>query len=274
MRGGTLGVVEASGDENFAVGDVVQGMWGWRSHALQPAMALNKLPAQPGVPWDAYMSVLGATGMTAYFGLMDIGAPKAGETLVVSAAAGAVGSLVGQIGKIMGCRVIGTAGSDEKCAHLINDLGFDAAINYKTADLGAALDEAAPNGIDIYFENTGGPVTDAVYPRLNLNARIPLCGLIAHYNDEETGEGTPGPKNFQMALMRRALIKGFIVIDYLPRFPEGIAAMAGWLAEGKLQYRTDMVDGLENAVEGVNRLFDGANTGKLLVRCSEAPATP
>ena len=274
MRGGTLGVVEASGDENFAVGDVVQGMWGWRSHALQPAMALNKLPAQPGVPWDGYMSVLGATGMTAYFGLMDIGAPKAGETLVVSAAAGAVGSLVGQIGKIMGCRVIGTAGSDEKCAHLINDLGFDAAINYKTADLGAALDEAAPNGIDIYFENTGGPVTDAVYPRLNLNARIPLCGLIAHYNDEETGDGTPGPKNFQMALMRRALIKGFIVIDYLPRFPEGIAAMAGWLAEGKLQYRTDMVDGLENAVEGVNRLFDGANTGKLLVRCSEAPATP
>ena len=197
-----------------------------------------------------------------------------GETLLVTGAAGATGIAAIQIGKIMGCRVIGTAGSDEKCAHLINDLGFDAAINYKTANLDAALDEAAPNGIDIYFENTGGPVTDAVYPRLNLNARIPLCGLIAHYNDEETGEGTPGPKNFQMALMRRALIKGFIVIDYLPRFPEGIAAMAGWLAEGKLQYRTDMVDGLENAVEGVNRLFDGANTGKLLVRCSEAPATP
>lgn len=274
MRGGTLGVVEGSGDDNFAVGDVVQGFWGWRSHALQPGMALNKLPAQAGVPWDAYMSLLGATGMTAYFGLMDIGAPKAGETLVVSAAAGAVGSLVGQIGKIMGCRVIGTAGSDEKCAHLLNDLGFDAAINYKTADLGAAFDEAAPKGIDIYFENTGGPVTDAVYPRLNLNARIPLCGLIAHYNDEETGEGTPGPKNFQMALMRRALIKGFIVTDYMPRFPEGIAAMAGWLAEGKLTYRTDMVDGLENAVESVNRLFDGANTGKLLVRCSEEPATP
>ena len=130
------------------------------------------------------------------------------------------------------------------------------------------------NIVNSKITNTGGPVTDAVYPRLNLNARIPLCGLIAHYNDEETGEGTPGPKNFQMALMRRALIKGFIVIDYLPRFPEGIAAMAGWLAEGKLQYRTDMVDGLENAVEGVNRLFDGANTGKLLVRCSEAPATP
>ncbi|MEE4360084.1 MAG: NADP-dependent oxidoreductase [Pseudomonadales bacterium] len=272
MRGGTLGVVEASGHAGFAPGDVVQGMWGWQSHYLAPGGAgLTKLPRTPGVRLDAYMSVLGATGMTAYFGLLDIGKPQAGETVVVSAAAGAVGQIVGQIARLKGCRVVGTAGSDAKCRHLTEDLGFDAAINYKTADLDAELAKACPKGIDVYFENTGGPVTDAVFKLLNLNARIPLCGLIAHYNDEDTAQGTPGPNNFQMALMKRVLIKGFIIIDYFPRFPEGIAEMAGWLAAGKIKYDTDIVDGLENAVDAVNRLFDGANTGKLLVRCSPEP---
>jgi hypothetical protein len=270
MRGGTLGVVEASANPKFERGDVVQGMWGWASHTLADGGAgLTKLPPTPGVPLDAYMSVLGATGMTAYFGLLDIARPRAGETLVVSAAAGAVGQIVGQIGKIKGCRVVGTAGSDAKCRHLVEDLGFDAAINYKTADLDAELAAACPDGVDIYFENTGGPVTDAVLKRVNLNARIPLCGLIAHYNDGDNSEGVPGPHNFQMLLMKRVLLKGFIIIDYFPRFPEGIAEMAGWLAEGRLKYDTDIVDGLENAPEAVNRLFDGANTGKLLVRCSD-----
>ncbi|MEE4382889.1 MAG: NADP-dependent oxidoreductase [Pseudomonadales bacterium] len=272
MRGGTLGVVEASGHPDFSPGDVVQGMWGWQSHYLsEGGQGLTKMPRTPGVPLDAYMSVLGATGMTAYFGLLDIGKPQPGETVVVSAAAGAVGSIVGQIAKIKGCRVVGTAGSDDKCRHLVDDLGFDAAINYKTADLDAELAAACPDGIDVYFENTGGPVSDAVFKRLNLNARVPLCGLIAHYNDEETGEGTPGPKNYQMTLMKRVLIKGFIIIDYFPRFPEGIAEMAKWLAEGRIHYRTDVVDGLENAPEAVNRLFDGQNVGKLLVRCSPEP---
>lgn len=270
MRGGTLGIVQASANPGFDVGDVVQGMWGWASHALiDHGAGLSKMPQLPGVELDAYMSVLGATGMTAYFGLLDIGKPQPGETLVVSAAAGAVGQIVGQIGRIKGCRVVGTAGSDAKCAHLVDDLGFDAAINYKTADLDAELAAACPNGIDVYFENTGGPVTDAVLKRLNLNARIPLCGLIAHYNEGDNSQGVVGPNNYQMLLMKRALLKGFIIIDYLPRFAEGISEMAGWLAAGRIRYDTDIVDGLDNAPEAVNRLFDGANTGKLLVKCSE-----
>ncbi|MEE2892990.1 MAG: NADP-dependent oxidoreductase [Pseudomonadota bacterium] len=275
MRGGTIGVVEASEHADFAPGDVVQGMWGWSSHTLvDGGMGLTKMPLAPGVKLDAYMSILGATGMTAYFGLLDIGKPQAGETVVVSAAAGAVGQIVGQIAKIKGCRVVGTAGSDEKCRHLIEDLGFDAALNYKTADLDAELATACPNGIDVYFENTGGPVTDAVLKRVNLNARIPLCGLIAGYNDGDNSTGMAGPNNYQMLLMKRVLVKGFIIIDYFPQFPQGIAEMAGWLASGQIKYDTDIVDGLENAVDAVNRLFDGANTGKLLVRCSPEPATP
>jgi len=270
MRGGTLGVVEASANPDYAPGDVVQGMWGWASHTLADnAAGLTKMPHTPGVPLDSYMSVLGATGMTAYFGLLDIGRPQAGETLVVSAAAGAVGQIVGQIGKVKGCRVVGTAGSDAKCRHLVGNLGFDAAINYKTADLDAELAAACPDGIDVYFENTGGPVTDAVLKRVNLNARIPLCGLIAHYNEGDNSRGVPGPGNFQMLLMKRVLLQGFIILDYFPRFPEGIAEMAGSLSDGKIKYDTDIVEGLEYAPEAVNRLFDGANTGKLLVQCSE-----
>lgn len=272
MRGGTLGVVEASGHADFSPGDIVQGIWGWQSHYLaQGGVGLTKMPAAPGVPLDAYMSVLGATGMTAYFGLLDIGKPQPGETVVVSAAAGAVGSIVGQIAKIKGCRAVGIAGSDDKCRHLIDDLGFDAAINYKTADLDASLAEACPDGVDVYFENTGGTITDAVFKRLNLQARVPLCGLISHYNEFDGATGVRGPNNYQQVLMKRVLIKGFIIIDYFPQFPQGIGEMAGWLAEGRIKYRTDIVDGLENAVEAVNRLFDGANTGKLLVRCSAEP---
>ncbi|HSG90123.1 MAG TPA: NADP-dependent oxidoreductase [Pseudomonadales bacterium] len=272
MRGGTLGVVEASANAGFEKGDIVQGMWGWQSHCLVDGGAgLTKMAVPPGTPLDALMSVLGATGMTAYFGLLDIGKPQAGETVVVSAAAGAVGQIVGQIAKLKGCRVVGTAGSDDKCAHLVNDLGFDAAINYKTADLDAELAKACPDGIDVYFENTGGPVTDAVLKLVNLNARIPLCGLIAHYNEGDNTEGVQGPKNYQMILMKRVTVQGFIIIDYFPRFAEGIKEMAGWLAAGKIKYDTDIVDGLENAAEAVNRLFDGANTGKLLVRCSAEP---
>lgn len=209
--------------------------------------------------------------MTAYFGLLDIGKPQPGETVVVSAAAGAVGSIVGQIAKIKGCRAVGLAGSDDKCRHLTEDLGFDVAINYKTEDVGAALDAACPDGIDVYFENTGGAITDAVMTRFNLQARMPLCGLIAHYNDFDGKRGVQGPNNYQQILMKRVLIKGYIVTDYLDRFGEGIAEMGQWLAEGKIHYRTDIVDGLENAVDAVNRLFDGANTGKLLVRCSQEP---
>jgi len=269
MRGGTLGVVEASRHPDFAEGDVVQGMWGWCDrHVAAGGAGLNKVPAGSGVPLDAYMSVLGATGMTAYFGLLDLADPRPGETVVVSAAAGAVGSIVGQIAKVKGCRAVGLAGSDAKCRHLVDELGFDAAINYKTEDLDAALGRCCPEGVDVYFENTGGPITDAVLKRVNLHARMPLCGLISVYN--QSGP-VHGPYNYEQVLMKRVKIQGFIVIDYLPRFPEGIEQMGRWVADGRIQYRTDIVEGLENAIEAVDRLFDGANLGKVLVRVSPEP---
>ena len=200
---------------------------------------------------------------------MDIAKPKAGETVVVSAAAGAVGSMVGQIAKIQGCRVVGIAGSDEKCKWLTEVAGFDAAINYKTEDVGAALDKHCPKGIDVNFENVGGKIMDEVIARLNDFSRMPLCGLISTYNATDP---VPGPYNFSNLLMRRTLLKGFIVIDYFPRFPEGIQQMAQWLMAGKIKFEADIVDGLENAPASLSRLFEGKNLGKLMVQVSEPPA--
>ena len=202
-------------------------------------------------------------------GLMEIGQPKAGDTLVVSAAAGAVGSMVGQIGKIQACRVVGIAGSADKCRWLTETAGFDAAINYKPEDIGAALDKHCPDGIDINFENVGGDIMEAVIARLNDFSRMPLCGMISTYNDDP--DASTGPKNFANLLMRRTRVQGFIVIDFLERFMEGIQAMGGWLMEGKIKYETDVVDGLENAPGALDRLFTGANLGKLVVRASEEP---
>ena len=232
MRGGGLGVVEESRHPNVPVGAAVNtGLATWALYNDVPGEQLSVLPELPGVPLTAFIGPLGATGMTAYFGLTDIAKPRAGETLVVSAAAGAVGSMVGQIGKIHGCRVVGIAGSDDKCRWLTETAGFDAAIN---------------------FENVGGPIMDAVMARLNDFSRMPLCGLISGYNATEP---TPGPYAFANLLMRRTLLKGFIVIDYLDRFPEGIEAMAGWLQQGKLHFETDIVEGLENAPASLERLF-------------------
>ena len=269
MRGGGVGVVTESRHPNFEPGDLANtGLATWAFYNTLPGDAVSKLPALPGVPLTAYMGPLGATGMTAYFGLMDIAKPKAGETVVVSAAAGAVGSMVGQIAKIQGCRVVGIAGSDEKCAWLTEHAGFDAAINYKTEDVGAALDAHCPDGIDINFENVGGEIMDAVIARLNDFSRMPLCGLISTYNDTEP---TPGPYNFANLLMRRTLVKGFIIIDYFDRFAEGAQAMAGWLMDGRIRFETDIVDGLENAPKSLERLFTGKNLGKLVVRVSPEP---
>lgn len=269
MRGGSLGVVVESRHPGLAEGAVVNtGLAQWSRFNTLPGGALTALPALQGVPLTAFMGPLGATGMTAYFGLMDIGKPVAGETLVVSAAAGAVGSMVGQIGKIQGCRVVGIAGSDDKCQWLTETAGFDAAINYRREDVGEALDRHCPDGIDINFENVGGPIMDAVIARLNDFSRMPLCGLISAYNATEP---QPGPYHFATLLMRRTLLKGFIVIDYLDRFPEGIEAMAGWLMAGKLHFETDIVEGLENAPGALERLFSGKNLGKLVVRVSEEP---
>ncbi len=269
MRGGGLSVVTESRFDGLAPGDIVNtGLAHWALYNTLPGAALAKMPALPGVPLTAFMGPLGATGMTAYFGLMDIAKPQAGETVVVSAAAGAVGSMVGQIAKIQGCRVVGIAGSDAKCKWLTETAGFDAAINYKTEDVGAALDKHCPDGIDINFENVGGEIMDAVIARLNDFSRMPLCGLISSYNATEP---VPGPYNFSNLLMRRTLVKGFIVIDYYPRFPEGIAKMAEWLMAGKLHFETDIVQGLENAPTSLSRLFEGKNLGKLVVQVSEPP---
>ena len=271
MRGGSIGIVEESQFADVPVGSFVNtGLATWALYNDLPGAAVNVLPNIPGVPLTAFMGPLGATGMTAYFGLMDIGEPKAGDTLVVSAAAGAVGSMVGQIGKINGCRVVGIAGSDEKCRWLTEVAGFDAAINYKTENVGAALDTHCPDGIDINFENVGGTIMEEVIARLNDFSRMPLCGLISTYNADPNA--STGPKNFENLLMRRTKVQGFIVIDFLDRFMEGAAAMGQWLMEGKLRYETDVVDGLENAPTAMARLFTGANLGKLVLKVSDEPA--
>jgi NADPH-dependent curcumin reductase len=264
MRGGTLAVVEQSNNPAYKPGDVVSGIGGWQEYAVADgAMPLPK----SSVPLDAYMSVLGMTGATAYFGLLDIGKPKAGETVVVSAAAGAVGSIVGQIAKLKGCRVVGLAGSDEKCRHVVKDLGFDACINYRRENLAEALRRECPNGIDVDFENAGGAILDAVLERINLKARIVLCGMISTYNAIETPAGV----NLTNVLMKRARIEGFIIIDYFPRLPEFQAEMATWLAQGRIKYDVHVVSGIENALSALDLLFTGGNTGKLLVKVSDEP---
>jgi len=266
MRGGTIGVVEESRDAGFAPGDIVQGLLGWQLYAIAPAQALSKLPK--GVPLTAFMGVLGHIGLTAYFGLLDIGQPKEGETLVVSAAAGAVGSLVGQIGKIKRCYVVGIAGSDDKCRWLREDLGFDAAINYRKEKVLDALKRECPRGIDIYFDNVGGEILDAALALINLRARIPLCGMISQYT--ATGP-VAGPANLARLIMTRSRIEGFLVTDYLPRAGEAIPQLLQWMQSGRLKFKVDVADGLESAPRAINKLFEGTNTGKLVVKISEEP---
>lgn len=268
MRGGAIGIVEESNYSSVPVGSIVNtGLASWALYNDLPGAEVGVLPQEPDVPLTAYMGPLGGTGLTAYFGLMDIGQPKPGETLVVSAAAGAVGSMVGQIGKIQGCRVVGIAGSDEKCRWLTEVAGFDAAINYKSEDVGAALDRHCPNGIDINFENVGGEIMEQVIARLNDFSRMPLCGLISTYN--AAPNTNTGPRNFENLLMRRTKLQGYIIIDYLDRFAEGAEVMSGWFKDGKLKYESDIVDGLENAPTALGRLFTGKNLGKLLLKVSE-----
>jgi hypothetical protein len=263
MLGGTIGQVEESGSPNFQPGDYVQGFLGWQEYGVAKSSALTRLPNEPSIPLTAYLGLFGAIGLTAYFGLLDITHPKEGETLVVSAAAGAVGSIVGQIGKIKGCRVVGIAGSEEKCRWITDQLGFDAAIDYKQGNVREALKRACPNGIDIYFENVGGEILEAVLSLINLRARISLCGLISQYNSTTP---VPGPNNFINILTRRARVEGFIVLDYFHRSPEAIAELTKWFMEGRLKYRVDVVEGLQNAPEALNKLFTGSNQGKLIVK--------
>lgn len=268
MFGSTIGVVESSRHAGFLAGELVSGFLGWQDYALSPARALAKLPPELPVPLEDYFAVFGHVGMTAYFGLLDVGRPLEGETLVVSAAAGAVGSLVGQIGRIHGCRVVGIAGSDEKCSWLTGDLDFDAAINYRNEPVAEALSASCPGGIDVYFDNVGGEILEAALWRINDRARIVICGMISQYNAIEP---PPGPCNLANLLIRRARMEGFIVLDYFHRAPEALEALGSWVSEGRLQYRVHLVDGLDQAPAALNYLFDGSNQGKLVIKLAEPP---
>jgi NADPH-dependent curcumin reductase CurA len=267
MRGLTIGVVEESRNDRFSVGDIVSGTVGWQDYAISDGSDQRVIDPGP-LPLTAFLGLFGMVGLTAYFGLLDIGKPKVGETLVVSGAAGAVGSIVGQIGKVIGCRVVGIAGSDTKCAWLTDDLGFDAAINYKTENVARKLHKHCPDGIDVIFENVGGEILDAELMWINDFARVALCGLISGYN---AAERAPGPSNFAMVLVRRARVQGFIVIDYMDRAGEAIAKLREWYTEGRLKYKVDVYDGLETAPENINRLFDGSHDGKLIIKVSDEP---
>ncbi len=265
VRSAGAGRVVASNNPAYAVGDVLSGLVGWQDYiVLNPKGQLNKLP--PGAPLELALSVLGLTGITAYFGLLDIGHPAAGETVVVSGAAGATGSVVGQIAKIKGCRVIGIAGGAEKCRWLTDDLGFDGAIDYKAEKVGARLKELCPKGIDIFFDNVGGEILDAALARLALRGRVVLCGGIAGYNATEP---PPGPKNYLNLVVQRGRMEGFIVLDYMARAGEAVGALAGWVQSGQIKNKVDVQHGLENAPATLRRLFDGRNEGKQLLRIAE-----
>ena len=266
MTGGAVGEVVRSEAAGLKPGDLVEGMFGWQEYALCSRGTARVLP-ESAHPASYALGILGMPGATAYFGLLEVGQPHPGDTVVVSAASGAVGAAVGQIAKIGGCRVVGTVGSDEKAAYVTEELGFDAAINYRTAnDIGAALDEACPDGVDVYFDNVGGPMTDAVMQRLAFKARVVVCGNIHHYT---LTEPYVGPSHLRYILINRARVEGFLVLDWLDRYPEAFARLAAWLDEGRMIYREHVIGGLEKAPEGLGMLFEGRNFGKLVVKVAE-----
>jgi hypothetical protein len=264
MRAGCVAQVLESKAPGLAPGDFVQGLFGWQEYAVAgPGLgAATKIP--PGTPLTWPLGVLGITGLTAYFGLLDLGKPKPGETVLVSGAAGATGSVVAQIAKrVIGCRVVGIAGGREKCAWLTGELGFDAAINYKDADWRDQLRRACPGGIDIDFENVGGEIMNTVMAEMNLHGRVVLCGLISEYN---ASKRMLGP--YDTILMKRLTVSGFIILDYAPRFTEAVMQLGQWMMQGKLRHVDTIVEGLDAAPEALNMLFDGENRGKLLIKVS------
>ena len=271
MRGRGVGQVVASRHLNFKVGEIVQGKMGWQEYAISdgsPYWMMYKVH-QRVVPVSTALGILGMTGFTAYFGLFDIGKPKPTDIVLVSGAAGGVGSSVAQLAKTVGCRVVGIAGSDEKCTMLTEKLSYDAAINYKIDDVGAKMDELCPKGIDVFFDNVGGAILDAGLARINKYARIISCGGISQYI---AGSTEPYPlKNAYKIGRLNALLQGFLIYDYEPRFPEAEVAMAQWVKEGKLSYQEDVLDGFERMPEALIRLYNGENRGKQLVRVSKDP---
>jgi NADPH-dependent curcumin reductase CurA len=262
MRALTAGRVVASNHPGLAVGDEVTGMLGAQEYAVVHGNAVGKV--DPGIaPLPTYLGTLGMPGMTAYFGLLDIGRPAADETVVVSGAAGAVGGVVGQLAKLKGARAVGIAGGAEKCRYVVEDLGFDAAIDYKSQDVVEGLREHCPKGIDVYFDNVGGEILDAALTRLARHARVVICGAISQYN---ASAGMRGPSNYMSLLVNHASMTGFVVSDYGDRYLEGAGEMAGWLSAGKLVSREDIAEGgLERFPETLLRLFEGGNTGKLVL---------
>jgi len=262
MRAGGLGRVVASSDASLAVGDTVVGMTGVQDYAIARARELTKVDPRLA-PLPRYLGALGMPGLTAYFGLLDIGQPKEGETVVVSAAAGAVGAVTGQIAKIKGCRAVGIAGGPDKCRYVVEELGFDAAIDYKNEDVRAGLAQHCPKGIDIYFDNVGGDILDVVLSMLARRARVIICGAISQYNNRESIQG---PRNYLSLLINHASMEGFVVFDYTARYPEGAQALAGWALSGKLKAREHIVEGLETFPDTLQMLFRGENSGKLVIQ--------
>ena len=262
MEGRAIGQIVTSNHPRLREGAVVSSMLGWREYFVSAGEGLSPLDAS--LPLSAYLGVLGIPGFTGWYGLKQIGRPKAGETLVVSGAAGATGSLVVQMGKILGCRVVGTAGTDDKCAYVTRELGADVAVNYKmTGDAFDALRRACPHGIDIYFENVGGPLLDMVLRLVNPFARIPLCGMISQYNLDPPD---PGPRYLFSMIANRVLMQGFIISDHLSLYPEFLAEVGGWLKSGRIKREETIVDGIENAPRAFLGLFSGDNVGKMVVR--------
>jgi len=262
MRAGAAGTVVASRHPQFKEGDMVTGGFGVQEYALSDGKGVQKVDTRI-VALPTYLGVLGLPGMTAYFGLLDIGKPEVGQTVVVSGAAGAVGSVVGQIAKIKGCRAVGIAGGADKCRLLTAELGFDAAIDYKAGDVKAALKQHCPQGIDVYFDNVGGEILDAALGRLAMHARIVICGAISQYN---ATEAVKGPSNYLSLLVNRASMTGMVVFDYAPRYGEAAREMAGWIAQGKLKAKEDVVGGgIDAFPEVLLKLFRGENTGKLVL---------
>jgi NADPH-dependent curcumin reductase CurA len=263
VRSGGVAEVTDSNSERYAPGDLLFGMTGWQEWVLadEGERSMRKLP--DGVPPTQALSVFGLTGMTAYFGLIDIGRVQEGDVVVVSAAAGATGSTVGQIARIKGAStVVGIAGSDEKCSWLTDELGFDAAVNYKTSNVARELHAACPEGIDLYFDNVGGEILNACLGQLALRGRVVVCGAIAGYNDPNK---PAGPSNYVNLIRTRGRMQGFLILDYFDRFAEAQAEMAGWVAEGKVKSSEHLVHGLENTIDALNLLFTGGNTGKVIV---------
>jgi NADPH-dependent curcumin reductase len=257
---------------NFHAGDIILSGAGWQDYSLTNGEGVEKIDRSLG-PISYALGVLGMPGLTAYTGLLNIGKPQPSETIVVAAASGAVGSVVGQLGKIKGCRVVGIAGGQQKCSFVKEELGFDVCLDHRQPELAESLKAACPNGVDIYFENVGGAVLDAVLPLLNNFARIPVCGLIAHYNDTEL---PPGPNRVPLLmnaiLVKRLTFRGFIVYDYASQFPAFITEMTAWLREGRIKFREDITDGLESAPRELIRLLKGENFGKKIIRVNPEPA--